>query len=47
VEEYKKKNILYFRKLFGSENLNADDITYGVRIEDDGGKLMDSFELDK
>jgi hypothetical protein len=45
VEEYKKKNILYFRKLFGSEDLNADDITSGVRIEDDGGKLLDSFEL--
>ena len=40
VDEYKKKNILYFRNLFGNDSLNADDIDSGERIEDVDGKIV-------
>jgi hypothetical protein len=40
IEEYKKKNILYFRNVFNNNDLTADEITTGNRIEDDKGKLM-------
>jgi hypothetical protein len=40
VDEYKKKNILYFRNLFGNDELNAEDINSGERIEDAEGKLI-------
>jgi hypothetical protein len=40
VEEYKKKNILYFRNLFGNDELNADDISTGERIENTDGKVV-------
>jgi hypothetical protein len=44
LDEYKKKNILYFRNLFG-ENLNVDDIEDGERIETEEGKLISSGKL--
>jgi hypothetical protein len=40
VDDYKKKNILYFRNLFGNDELNAEDINSGERIEDAEGKLI-------
>lgn len=43
IPEYKKKNILYFRKLFGNDNLTDDDITTGERIEDETGKQIFDF----
>ena len=43
IEEYKKKNILYFRNLFGNDDLNADDINTGERIENSEGKVI--FDL--
>jgi hypothetical protein len=46
IEEYKKKNILYFRNLFGSDDLSADDISTGERIENTEGKLLYDF-IDK
>jgi len=43
IEEYKKKNMLYFRNLFGNSELNAEDITTGERVEDENGKILRSF----
>lgn len=40
IDEYKKKNILYFRNLFGNSDLEIDDITTGERIEGNDGKLL-------
>ena len=40
IEEYKKKNILYFRNLFGNDSLDVSDIESGVRIEGNDGKLL-------
>jgi len=46
VEEYKKKNILYFRNLFGNDSLDVTDIDTGERIEGSDGKLLYDF-IDK
>jgi len=46
IDEYKKKNILYFRNLFGNDELTADDISTGERIEGSDGKLLYDF-IDK
>jgi len=46
IEEYKKKNILYFRNLFGNDELTVDDISTGERIEGSDGKLLYDF-IDK
>ncbi len=43
VEEYKKKNILYFRNLFGNDELSAEDIITGERIEGSDGKILHDF----
>jgi hypothetical protein len=43
IDEYKKKNILYFRNLFGNDELNADDINTGERIESPDGKILHNF----
>ena len=40
LDEYKKKNILYFRNLFGNDDLNADEIGTGERIEDVDSKIV-------
>lgn len=39
IDEYKKKNILYFRNLFG-DDVDASDISNGIRIEGEDGKLI-------
>jgi hypothetical protein len=46
IDEYKKKNILYFRNLFGNDELTSDDISTGERIEGNDGKLLYDF-IDK
>lgn len=43
IDEYKKKNILYFRNLFGNDELNVSDIDSGERIEGNDGKLLYEF----
>ena len=46
VDEYKKKNILYFRNLFGNDELNSDDIDSGERLETTDGRVLFDF-IDK
>ena len=42
-DEYKKKNVLYFRNLFKNSDLNVDELTMGEKIVDDSGKPLHSF----
>jgi KaiC/GvpD/RAD55 family RecA-like ATPase len=42
IEEYKKKNILYFRNRFDDDNLSADDLEFKSKAMDADGNI--SFE---
>lgn len=43
IEEYKKKNILYFRNLLEDDTLSADDISFKITDADEDDKLINKF----
>lgn len=45
LEEYKKKNVLYFRNLFEDDSINVDDLKMKSRNVDINGKIMFSDEI--